>query len=248
MHLKVDGPITANPQASAADIRNAETVVPGASGSSAKAPPDGYEVLVLEVVDMAKLAAQEDAMTDEELMASQESGQDDEVFVRTIQAKSSGVYRVCANNDVSGWSAKVVELDIRTNRQGGEVVGLDSTGHVPVYVPTSNVEDPDAIKDEHVDGLLERLKSLEMQFSSVEKRQSNERHRLNVHIETNEASHSRMVIGSLLETVIFIAVSAFQIIILKKWFDGKGSGMLGGSMGGVSMQPMQGYGGGNKYH
>lgn len=37
----------------------------------------------------------------------------------------------------------------------------------------------------------------------------------------NENNHNHMVVSSLFETVIFIAVSVFQLFYVQKWFEGK---------------------------
>lgn len=57
-------------------------------------------------------------------------------------------------------------------------------------------------------------------LNEIREKQVNERHRLSIHKAVNEHSHSRMVVGSLLETVFYIAVSGFQVYTIRKWFSG----------------------------
>ncbi len=57
-------------------------------------------------------------------------------------------------------------------------------------------------------------------LNEIREKQVNERHRLGIHQAVNEHSHSRMVLGSLFETVLYIVVSGFQVYTIRKWFSG----------------------------
>jgi hypothetical protein len=61
----------------------------------------------------------------------------------------------------------------------------------------------------------------------VQKQQQQERHRQAVHAAVNEDSNNHMVFGSVVETVIFVGTACFQLIFMKKWFDGKVGGKSG---------------------
>ena len=56
---------------------------------------------------------------------------------------------------------------------------------------------------------------------SVHSQQTRDRNRLEVHASLNEESHNNMVVGSLMETVVFIGVSLFQIFYVRRWFEGR---------------------------
>jgi len=83
----------------------------------------------------------------------------------------------------------------------------------------------EGIKDEDFQSTREKLKSLRRLLADIQNKQQQERHRLIVHAATNEHSHSRMVFGSLMETLLFIVVTSFQVYTIRKWF--KGAPVLG---------------------
>jgi hypothetical protein len=66
----------------------------------------------------------------------------------------------------------------------------------------------------------EQVTRMNRLLNEIREKQVNERHRLGIHKAVNEHSHSRMVVGSLFETVLYIAVSGFQVYTIRKWFSG----------------------------
>mmetsp|Transcript_38980 Transcript_38980/g.68008 ORF Transcript_38980/g.68008 Transcript_38980/m.68008 type:complete len:279 (+) Transcript_38980:36-872(+) len=64
-------------------------------------------------------------------------------------------------------------------------------------------------------------------LAEVRAKQEAERHRLAVHSALNRSSHKKMVLSSVVETAVFVAVSLFQIFYIKRWFAGKGLQTLG---------------------
>jgi len=64
-------------------------------------------------------------------------------------------------------------------------------------------------------------------LAEVRAKQEAERHRLAVHSALNRSSHKKMVLSSVVETAVFVAVSLFQIFYIKRWFSGKGLQTLG---------------------
>jgi hypothetical protein len=64
----------------------------------------------------------------------------------------------------------------------------------------------------------DKLRKLNRLLNEIQEQQQSERHRFSVHAAVNEHSHSRMVLGSLLETVLFIIITTFQIFTIHKWF------------------------------
>jgi uncharacterized membrane protein YgaE (UPF0421/DUF939 family) len=111
-------------------------------------------------------------------------------------------------------------------------LGLDETkGHVNTYEDHNLIEQERVMKEdtasqeegvsdadfEETRSLLNKLRRL---LNEIEKKQTAERHRLMVHKATNEHSHSRMVLNSLLETVLYMAVTGYQVYTIRKWFSG----------------------------
>lgn len=145
-----------------------------------------------------------------------------EPFLKTLNAPSSGWYRFCI---VGTWNQITAEIDLRKESEFG---GKDEDGHVwTMQEKTLNEEEKlieedtavsEGIKDEDFESTKEKLKTLRRLLADIQSKQSQERHRLIVHAATNEHSHSRMVLGSLLETVLFMVVTGFQVYTIRRWF------------------------------
>mmetsp|Transcript_41016 Transcript_41016/g.123786 ORF Transcript_41016/g.123786 Transcript_41016/m.123786 type:complete len:126 (-) Transcript_41016:373-750(-) len=82
------------------------------------------------------------------------------------------------------------------------------------------VAEEGGVKEEDLQLTREQLKKLNRILNEIKEKQQDERHRLSVHAATNEHSHSRMVLSSLLETVLFMLVTGFQVFTIRKWFSG----------------------------
>jgi emp24/gp25L/p24 family/GOLD len=145
----------------------------------------------------------------------------------TRQAKGAGWYRYCIKSS-SSWGQITVEVDFR---KGSEMGGLNvRTGHVlSTYDRAAREEeeylmqdtaDTEGIKDEDFENTREKLKTLRRLIADIQSKQAQERHRLVVHSTTNQHSHSRMVLSSLLETILFMAVTGYQVYTIRKWFRG----------------------------
>jgi pyridoxine/pyridoxamine 5'-phosphate oxidase len=83
----------------------------------------------------------------------------------------------------------------------------------------------EGIKDEDFVSTREKLNTLRQLLAEIQNKQQQERHRLVLHAATNEHSHSRMVLSSLFETLMFVVVSGFQVYTIRRWF--KGASVLG---------------------
>mmetsp|Transcript_12145 Transcript_12145/g.34821 ORF Transcript_12145/g.34821 Transcript_12145/m.34821 type:complete len:320 (+) Transcript_12145:79-1038(+) len=150
--------------------------------------------------------------------------QDGDPIVFTTKAASPGWYRMCVQ---ATWYQVVVEMEMRKESELG---GLDEYGHVLSYEErTMNEEDSEldkdtasqeGIKDEDFDETRNRIKDLRRLLNEIQSMQQKERRRLTVHAETNEHSHSRMVLSSLLETLLFMAITGYQIYTIRRWFSG----------------------------
>jgi emp24/gp25L/p24 family/GOLD len=152
-----------------------------------------------------------------------------EPFVRTFKTAKAGWYRYCV---VASFYQVTVEADYRKE---GELGGLDENGDVLTYEEKQMLEEDklmeadtaneEGIKDEDFVNTKEKLKTLRRLLSEIQAKQQQERHRLSIHSQTNEHSHSRMVLGSLLETMLFMVVTGIQVATIRRWF--KGAPVLG---------------------
>jgi emp24/gp25L/p24 family/GOLD len=146
-----------------------------------------------------------------------------EPYVHTIQVPITGWYRFCI---VGSYSQITAEIDLRKESDYG---GIDTeSGHVWT-MQERTLEDEEklmeadtaaseGIKDEDFEPTREKLKTLRRLLAEIQSKQSQERHRLIVHAATNEHSHSRMVLSSLLETILFMVVTGFQVFTIRRWF------------------------------
>ena len=151
-----------------------------------------------------------------------------EPFQKTMKAIVKGWYRMC----VQANSQVVVEMDFRKESEMG---GLNDKGHVRTYeqklveeeeeVMEEDTAVEEGIKDADFEMARAKLKTLRRLLADIQNRQQLERHRLVLHSATNEHSHSRMVLSSLLETLMFVVVSGFQVYTIRRWF--KGAPVLG---------------------
>ena len=152
-------------------------------------------------------------------------------WIGTRKVSESGIYKLCVDNNKSGGviSAKI---DIRKG-----IVDTVS-GHIPSFETRSLLENLSFKKDDNSDLQFdkneavklaeEKLLSLRKALSHAKQKQMNYMDRLDFHKSLNEHTHSRMVVRSLWETVIFIAVTGYQVYLIRKWFSSAGSiGMLG---------------------
>lgn len=117
-------------------------------------------------------------------------------------------------------------------RREKELGGVDEkTGHVWTYeqkalaaeakmLDEDTASEEEGIQDEDFDKTRDQLRKLRRLLADIQSKQLSERRRLAVHAATNEHSHSRMVLSSLLETILFMAVTWFQIHTIRKWFSG----------------------------
>lgn len=152
-----------------------------------------------------------------------------EPFLKTVVAPMVGYYRFCL---VASWNTVTVEMELR---KASELGGVDENGHVLTYGMKVAREDEqlmdsdsaklEGIQEEDFTGTRDKLKQLRRLLSEIQSKQSQERHRLAVHAATNEHSHSRMALNSLMETMLFMAVTGYQVYTIRRWF--KGAPQLG---------------------
>ena len=78
----------------------------------------------------------------------------------------------------------------------------------------------EGIKDEDFQATRDKLRQLRRLLAEIHSAQQKERRRLIVHAATNKHSHSRMVLSSLMETMLFMAVTGYQVYTIRRWFRG----------------------------
>eukprot|EP00526_Cylindrotheca_closterium_P029084 CAMPEP_0113615888 /NCGR_PEP_ID=MMETSP0017_2-20120614/7943_1 /TAXON_ID=2856 /ORGANISM="Cylindrotheca closterium" /LENGTH=271 /DNA_ID=CAMNT_0000525159 /DNA_START=178 /DNA_END=993 /DNA_ORIENTATION=+ /assembly_acc=CAM_ASM_000147 len=147
-----------------------------------------------------------------------------EPFIYTAKAAKAGWYRACLEGT---WNQVIAEFEMRKQSRLGHV---DEEGHVITWEMKDMLEEDEelekdtasqeGIKDEDFQATREKVKELRRLLNEIQGMQQKERRRLAMHAETNEHSHSRMVLSSLLETLLFMAVTGYQVYTIRHWFSG----------------------------
>mmetsp|Transcript_15659 Transcript_15659/g.32933 ORF Transcript_15659/g.32933 Transcript_15659/m.32933 type:complete len:404 (-) Transcript_15659:185-1396(-) len=150
-----------------------------------------------------------------------------EPWEHTVYVQSPGWYRLCVRAKVQTiW----VEMELRKSSLYGKV--NKETGHVPsfesleihreireLYEKEKDPEIPEgAIKDEDLKVTRDQLRILERVYQEIIAKQLEERRVWNWRTLKNQHSHSHMVLGNLLETVMYMVITGFQIYTIRKWF------------------------------
>ena len=117
-------------------------------------------------------------------------------------------------------------------RKESDSGGFDpDTGHVMTYekqamlaedklLDQDTASQEEGIGEEDFERTRSMLRKLRHLLSEIQTKQQSERHRLVLHAATNEHSHSRMVLSNLLQTILFMMVTGFQVYTIRKWFSG----------------------------
>ena len=108
----------------------------------------------------------------------------------------------------------------------GDAKGVQAAGSDAAAAP-SDVSDESPL----LTSLKGRIAEIKSTFHDLSLHQERSRHRLDVHMATTESSRSGMVVGSVAETVIFMAVCFLQIWGVKKLFEGRGGNTNAGAGG-----------------
>lgn len=145
-------------------------------------------------------------------------------YERTVQVYAAGWYRLCVHAKISD---VYVEIDMRKSSENGKPTN-EFYGHVPVkekeydtYYDTKEVpEEIDAAEEKDLDKAKELLKDLHFTLNNIKNKQESQQHQNQLYGSINNHSHSRLRNSSMLETMIFFAVSAFQVYTIRKWFSG----------------------------
>uniref|UniRef100_A0A7S2QZT2 GOLD domain-containing protein n=1 Tax=Eucampia antarctica TaxID=49252 RepID=A0A7S2QZT2_9STRA len=171
-----------------------------------------------------------------ELMEMAEGGP----FQRTYLIKKAGWYRLCLVADHYKITA---EMEMRKQSELGHP--NRNTGHLMTYERFEMLKEERKVTRQHryelnkavdgnldpnsrkelvqpsdVEGLNGQLKKIHRLLQEVKEKQQREKHRLSVSAAVNEHTHAKMVMNSLFETLFYIAISAYQVYTIRRWFAG----------------------------
>ena len=150
-----------------------------------------------------------------------------EPWQHTLTIQTPGWYRLCVRANVQTIE---VEMEFRKSSIYGKID--PKTGHVPfmeemeIHTEIHDLykkgnHDPEiqgAIKDEDLKVTFEQLRVLERVYQDIIAKQLEERRVWHWRTLKNQHSYSHMVLGNLLETVMYMVITGFQIYTVRKWF------------------------------
>jgi len=155
-----------------------------------------------------------------------------EPYQRTILVASPGWYRLC----VHGKSTEVtVEMELRKSSTFGKVD--PRTGHVPSLeeVETHSeirglfekeddalvIAEESGIKEDDLRATKEQLRILEKVYADIITKQLEERRTWNWRTIKNQHLYSHLVLGNLVETIVYMGITGWQVYTIRKWFGGE---------------------------
>lgn len=151
--------------------------------------------------------------------------------------EGTAIFRACLNNKNSRFVRKVVQFDLRhvddtpmnekdpLKKKGEKKFGKGKKGKGGAEADEAKEDAMDGHgKKEDLDKVQNSINNLRKLSQDVHESQRLDRNRLSVHSSMNDDTHNEMVVGSLVETSIFIGVACFQIFFVRRWFEGRGTG------------------------
>lgn len=160
-----------------------------------------------------------------EQRANQQSMANGEPYQRTVKVFAAGWYRACfspVRSKVKG------EFEIRKSSENGQPIETGyGVSHVPsrVYdVPPYFAEmdeveeDVDAADAEDLRDAKKHLEQLQRAIDDMRRKREGADTQARVRETVGDHSASRLVQGSMVETMLFFAVSALQVYVVRKWF------------------------------
>lgn len=162
-----------------------------------------------------------------------------EPYEWTKPIKAAGWYQMCvtADNDID------VEMDIRSSADLG---GIDrETGHVYTYDDREEIDEEERlmgptveeeeaklvavelgkalqnqVRDYDIDATRELVKEVNSLVSELQKKQSTVHNRIKGHGGDARRNHKKIVRSGIIETVLYLAITLFQIYTMRKWLLG----------------------------
>eukprot|EP00968_Pinguiococcus_pyrenoidosus_P022515 scaffold3283_cov237-Pinguiococcus_pyrenoidosus.AAC.2 len=138
----------------------------------------------------------------------------DDAYSNTFKSEG-GVYRLCVTNNVGGSSMKRLQIDVHV----GDDEQQEST--YQKRIPLTGAGDGDRPQD--MDTISVLLSDMDKLMADLIRKQQRERHRLAVHTSLNRVSRDRLYWSSVVETMIYVLFSVFQILFIRYWFSGRSS-------------------------
>lgn len=159
-----------------------------------------------------------------------------EPYQYTSKIVSPGWYRLCI---YPATTAIDVEMELRKSSLYGKVDA--HTGHVPnleevevhseIHALYSEGETPPmrpveggraGIADDDLRTTREQLRILERIYGDITSKQLEERRKWNWRSMKNQHIYSHLVLGNLIETIVYMIITGWQVYTIRKWFSNSG--------------------------
>jgi hypothetical protein len=148
------------------------------------------------------------------------SESDSSTFTADLKPATPGTYGICLDNRNAHFLTKRVQLDVRTAKRP-EPVAVHIGGEPRSAKNAKNKEEDKG--ESAVIQVKESLERVRKGLKLIQVQQQVDRHRLQLHSATRVMENNRVVTGSIVETVFFIAAALFQIFFVRRWFASRNS-------------------------
>ncbi|KAM9973646.1 hypothetical protein ACTFIW_010760 [Dictyostelium discoideum] len=123
---------------------------------------------------------------------------------QSFTAGESGAYKVCFNNEMSRFTAKVVTFTWASEEEGVKEVA----------------------KGDSITPMDQSVQKIERVLQSVIHEQKKLRYREQANRDTSESTNGRVVWWTIAEVIVLVVMGVGQIWYLRKWFDNKSTGRV----------------------
>ncbi|EAL60582.1 hypothetical protein DDB_G0293540 [Dictyostelium discoideum AX4] len=123
---------------------------------------------------------------------------------QSFTAGESGAYKVCFNNEMSRFTAKVVTFTWASEEEGVKEVA----------------------KGDSITPMDQSVQKIERVLQSVIHEQKKLRYREQANRDTSESTNARVVWWTIAEVIVLVVMGVGQIWYLRKWFDNKSTGRV----------------------
>jgi len=154
------------------------------------------------------------AILSEKIDPSKESLTETLTYTHNFNPSTPGTYAICLDNTRARFIPKIVQIDVRM-----------APRPEPITMKSASKQKNE---NEEMERIKESISKIQKGLVNVQLQQQRDRHRLGLHSKTNEGSHNHVVISSILETAVYIAVSIFQLFFVRRWFSARTSAQASG--------------------
>lgn len=133
---------------------------------------------------------------------------------RDFIANEAGAYEVCWNNEMSRWTAKVVQFAATVSDSYGNIIKS------PLGDFSAGANAPKPATKEALNPMEDAVRQLGNSLDAIQRDQKYLLIRETRHRDTAESTNGRIVWYSLFESLVLLSISLGQVFYLRKFFGG----------------------------